>query len=173
MKFTHVSGFSLATRDNNKSKRAQFLLHTCMIMLALHIFQVLNTTDASLLQINLDISTKVLNLKGCPEKCVCELSYRGDSLRIHDCLEDPKDELYEVLHSYPHIERLEISSSHLTMLPYNMSNMTQLIYVDLNSNNLERVPSELLSLTNLKRVSLFRNKIDWVPCDWSNLTQLT
>ena len=173
MKFTHVIGGSLATRDSNKSNRAQVLLHTCMVILALHIFQVLTTADAALLQKKLDIPTMNRNVKGCPEKCVCELSYRCESLKIRDCLEDPKDELYEVLHSYPHIESLEISHSHLTMLPYNMLNMTQLIHIDLNTNNLERVPSELLSLTNLKYVSLLRKRIDLLPCDWSKLTQLT
>ena len=160
MKFTHVIGGSLATQDSNKSNRAQVLLHTCMVMIAFHIFQVLNTTDAALLQRKMDMSTKVRNVKGCPDLCWCELLHGGEGLRIYNCLKDPNDELYEVLHSYPHIESLQIFYSRLTTLPYNMPNMTQLIYIDLNTNNLERVPSELFSLTHLTHVSLPRTRID-------------
>ena len=86
MKFTHVIGGSLATQDSNKSNRAQVLLHTCMVMIAFHIFKVLNTTDAALLQRKMDMSTKVRNVKGCPDLCWCELLHGGEGLRIYNCL---------------------------------------------------------------------------------------
>ena len=120
-------------------------------------------------------TTQILTFvgNGCPYMCTCGLSFDHDVLHISQCSTDPKDGLDQVIDSHKDIVMLEIVYSHLTALPYNLSNLKQLTYLKLRHNKLGVVSQELFSLTHLKSLDLSFNEIDTIPCELSNLTELT
>jgi Leucine-rich repeat (LRR) protein len=73
-----------------------------------------------------------------------------------------------------HLEALNLSAIHLKKLP-DLSNLVNLIRLDLSANSLEEFPVWITHLKSLKELNLRANGIKFVPdeiCDLTNLTYL-
>ena len=105
----------------------------------------------------------------CPTTCACRFP-DNESLVIERCTFNPND---LESHVYPNLTSLQICHTNLSLVPCQMSSLTQLTNLYLNDNAIESVSCDLSMLNRLTKLDLSLNELKSFPCTLSNLTQLT
>ena len=112
------------------------------------------------------------------ERAVLEEWFRlgGHNWNLHTnwCSDLPLNEWYSVTTSENgKITGLSLNYNNIESVPSELSQLTNLKYLDLSDNNLCLVPSELSQLKNLKYLFLDNNYLTLVPSELAQLKKLT
>jgi Leucine-rich repeat (LRR) protein len=71
------------------------------------------------------------------------------------------------------VYQLTLTNKNLTVLPSEIGNLTNLIFLHLDDNRLTSIPKEIGNLTNLIGLYLSKNELTSIPTEIGNLTNLS
>ena len=165
-----------------------YIILAWVFLYTLDIFPALNTANVSKSVLTYGLSKEnVLNpitkrsVFDCPKNMYCSCQFSNIDIHIKECNLTATVNFSNLFDFYPNITHLEISLSHLSRFPCEVSSLTQLTTLNLSGNRIYSVPCDLTSLSHLRVIDLSHNSQDTMhvprgiqefPCELSSLSQL-